>query len=266
MSYEKVVCGTVITPEGPISGGWIAIDGETIRAIGSGKPPQASQVHDFGQSWIVPGGIDAQTHAGSYLGLPGLEPASRAAVCGGITTMIEMPFDNPIPLSTMELFHAKVQAVKDLSYCDVALYGTCAPQQDTAEMYNLAKAGVCAFKISVCESHPVRFPRIPADQQLAKLQACAELGLPLGIHNEDQEIVRSHTQRMRATGQESLQVHSESRPEAAELAATALFLELAAGAEPRPISFTFRRRAGLNCSRATGRAAIKPRARSAFTT
>jgi allantoinase len=95
-------------------------------------------------------------------------------------------------------------------------------------MYKLAAAGVCAFKISVCESHPVRFPRIPADQQFAMLQACAELGLPLGIHNEDQEIVRYNTQRMRATGKESLQVHSASRPEAAELAATALFLELAA--------------------------------------
>jgi allantoinase len=230
MSYEKIVRGTVITPQGSLPGGWIAIDGETIREIGTGKPPEASQVHDFGQSWIVPGGIDAQTHAGSYWGLAGLEPTSRAAVCGGVTTMVEMPFDNPIPLSTMELFHTKVDAVEKLSYCDVALYGTCAPHQDTDEMYKLAEAGVCAFKISVCESHPVRFPRIPADQQLAMLQACAELGLPLGIHNEDQEIVRYNTQRMRATGKESLQVHSASRPEAAELAATALFLELAAGA------------------------------------
>ncbi|WP_213775167.1 dihydroorotase family protein [Bradyrhizobium sp. dw_78] len=228
MSYEKVVRGTVVTPEASIPGGWIAIDGETIREIGEGKPPAALEVHDFGQSWIVPGGIDAQTHAGSYWGLAGLEPTSRAAVCGGITTMVEMPFDNPIPLSTMELFHAKVKAIENLSYCDVALYGTCAPHQDTDEMYRLAEAGVCAFKISVCESHPVRFPRIPADQQLAMLQACAELGLPLGIHNEDQEIVRYNTQRMRETGKEGLAVHSACRPEAAELAATALFLELAA--------------------------------------
>jgi allantoinase len=228
MSYEKIVRGTVVTPQASIPGGWIAIDGETIREIGEGKPPAASQVHDFGQSWIVPGGIDAQTHAGSYWGLAGLEPTSRAAVCGGITTMVEMPFDNPTPLSSMELFQAKVQAVENLSYCDVALYGTLAPHQSTDEMYKLAAAGVCAFKISVCESHPVRFPRIPADQQFAMLQACAELALPLGIHNEDQEIVRYNTQRMRATGKESLEVHSASRPEAAELAATALFLELAA--------------------------------------
>ena len=112
MSYEKIVRGTVVTPQASIPGGWIAIDGETIREIGEGKPPAAPQVHDFGQSWIVPGGIDAQTHAGSYWGLAGLEPTSRAAICGGITTMVEMPFDNPTPLSSMELFQAKVQAVE----------------------------------------------------------------------------------------------------------------------------------------------------------
>src|SRR3984885_11079976 len=230
MIYDRVLLGSIVTPEATIRDGWIAIAGEKIVSLGAGEPPPARVTHDFGQSWIIPGGIDAQTHSTSYLGLAGLEPTSRAAVCGGITTMVEMPFDTPTPLSSVELLEAKVKAVETLSHCDVALYGTLAPNQTTEQMYKLADAGVCAFKISVCESHPVRFPRIPADQQLAMLQACAELGLPLGIHNEDQEIVRYNTQRMRATGKESLQVHSASRPEAAELAATALFLELAAGA------------------------------------
>jgi allantoinase len=230
MTYDRVLQGTIVTPEATIADGWIAIGGEKVAGIGAGDPPSAKVTHDYKGCWIVPGGIDAQTHAGSYWGVAGLEPTSRAAVCGGITTMIEMPFDNPTPLSSIELLQAKVEAIETLSYCDVALYGTLAPNQTTEQMYKLADAGVCAFKISVCESHPVRFPRIPADQQLAMLQACAELGLPLGIHNEDQEIVRYNTQRMRATGRNSLDVHSASRPEAAELAATALFLELAAGA------------------------------------
>ncbi|WP_158810969.1 dihydroorotase family protein [Beijerinckia sp. L45] len=228
MTYDMVLRGAVVTPDTTHLGGWIAVRGETIAAIGTGDAPAAKVVHDFGDAWILPGGIDAQTHAGSYLGLPGLEPTSRAAICGGVTTMIEMPFDHPTPLSTLALFDAKVAAVESLSYCDVALYGTLAPHQATDAMYDLAEAGVCAFKISVCESHPTRFPRIPAEQQLAMLQVAAELGLPLGIHNEDQEIVRFNTERMRATGESSLKVHSSCRPEAAELAATALFLELAA--------------------------------------
>ena len=230
MIYDKVLHGEIVTPETIIHDGWIAVADEKIASIGAGEAPAAHATHDYRGCWIVPGGIDAQTHAGSYWGLPGLEPTSRAAACGGITTMVEMPFDSPAPLSSIELLDAKVKAIETLSYCDVALYGTLAPHQATDQMYKLADAGVCAFKISVCESHPVRFPRIPADQQLAMLQVCAELGLPLGIHNEDQEIVRFNTQRMRETGRNTLDIHSASRPEAAELAATALFLELAAGA------------------------------------
>ncbi|RVA15847.1 dihydroorotase, partial [Mesorhizobium sp. M7D.F.Ca.US.004.03.1.1] len=190
MSYDRAIRGNIVTPEGVMIDGWLAVSGDTIQALGQGAPPDAVRTHDFSGCWVVPGGIDAQTHAGSYWGLAGLEPTSRAAACGGITTMVEMPFDNPTPLSTMELFRAKVQAVESLSYCDVALYGTLAPGQPTDVMHDLSEAGVCAFKISVCESHPVRFPRIPAEQQHAMLQVAAELGLPVGIHNEDQEIVR----------------------------------------------------------------------------
>ena len=228
MTHDLVLIGTIVTPHAALARGWIAVDGETITALGADAPPDARSVHDYGDAWILPGGIDAQTHAGSYRGLPGLEPTSRAAVCGGITTMVEMPFDHPTPLNSMDLFAAKVAAIRTLSYSDVALYGTLAPHQPTDVMAPLAEAGVCGFKISVCESHPTRFPRIPADQQFAMLQEAARLGLPVGIHNEDQEIVRDATARVRAAGTATLKDHSDCRPVAAELAATALFLELAA--------------------------------------
>ena len=230
MQAELILTGHIVTPTAIIRDGWLAIRGERIAAIGSGTPPPAPHHVDTGGSWIMPGGIDAQTHAGSYRGLPGLEPTSRAAICGGITTMVEMPFDHPTPLNGMDLFAAKVAAVESLSYCDVALYGTLAPHQPTDVMAALADAGICAFKISVCESHPTRFPRIPADQQFAMLQEAARLDLPVGIHNEDQEIVRDATQGIRDAGGATVKDHSACRPVAAELAATALFLELAATA------------------------------------
>lgn len=230
MMFDRVVQGRVVTPAEVIPNGYVAIAGERITAIGQGEPPPAAVVQDFGDWLIVPGGIDAQVHAGSYWGLPGLEPTTRAAACGGITTAVDMPFDHPDPLNTMERVMAKIEAVERLAFCDVALYGTVAPGGDPAVMTDMAAAGLCAFKISVCESHPVRFPRIPADQQWAMLQKAAALGLPLGIHNEDQEIVRAATTRVRATEQPSLLAHDRCRPEAAERAATALFLELAAEA------------------------------------
>jgi allantoinase len=229
MMFDSLVTGTVVTPGDVITDGWVAIDGGRISAIGTGLRPAARRLHDGQGAWILPGGIDAQTHAGSYWGLDGIRPTSRAAVAGGVTTMVDMPFDTPAPLTTLALLQAKRDAIERDAVCDIALYGTVAPGQDTSAMAPLAAAGVCAFKISVCESHPTRFPRIPSDQQLEILRQAAVLGLPVGLHNEDQEIVRASTARVRSEGlgRNPLLSHDACRPEAAELAATALFTELA---------------------------------------
>lgn len=88
--------------------------------------------------------------------------------------------------------------------------------------------GFCAFKIPAFESHPGRFPRIPADQVLDLLEASAGLDLPVDLHNEDQEVVRARVARFAAAGRTAIEHHAPSRPTAAERAATATFLELGA--------------------------------------
>ncbi|MCP4381873.1 MAG: amidohydrolase family protein, partial [Hyphomicrobiales bacterium] len=73
-----------------------------------------------------------------------------------------------------------------------------------------------------------RFPRIPADRALALMEALAATNLPLGLHNEDQEIVAAATAACRAAGMNDIAAHSAARPVAAELSATTHFLELGA--------------------------------------
>ncbi|SEQ21708.1 allantoinase [Faunimonas pinastri] len=225
-SYDRIVRGTLVLPDRLLEQGWVAVSDGRIAAIGEGPLPAAKAVDDHGSSLVFPGFVDGQTHATSYKGLPGFADTSQAALAGGITTMVDMPYDNPDPLNTMERLEAKIAAVEAHSYCDVALYATIAPGQGTANMAPLAKAGVCAFKISAIESHPVRFPRLPADDTLAILEASVETGLPVGLHNEDQEIVRAAIAALKKAGRTTPEYHLPSRPLAAEMAATANFLEL----------------------------------------
>lgn len=243
MTVDLIVRGRIVTPEGVLDNGWVGVSGETIVAVGQSDAPEAREHFDAGESFVLPGIVDGQTHAGSYGGLPGLGSTTRSAIAGGVTTIVDMPYDNPHPLNDRQRLEEKVEAIGVHAHADVALYGTVLPGQDLGAVGDLIDGGVVAFKISAFESSPTRFPRIGADQTLDLLERLAGTNLPLGLHNEDQEIVRSRISRAREAGQNGIEAHSESRPVAAEHAATAQFLELgaAAGAHAHPVHLTTER-------------------------
>jgi allantoinase len=224
--YDLVLLGTLVLPERNLPNGWIAVLDGKIAEIGDGEPPSAKAVHDAGRDFILPGAIDGQTHATSYGGLPGLASTTRSAVAGGVTTIVDMPYDNPDPLNTMERLQAKIEAIETHSIADVALYATVAPGQGTGALADLASAGIVAIKISSMENHPVRFPRISSNDTLDILTAAASLKLPVGLHNEDQEIVLASAAALKAKGLVTPEWHAPSRPISAELAATANFMAL----------------------------------------
>jgi allantoinase len=227
--YDRIVAGRVVTPAGIVDDGWVAVSGEAVAALGAGSRPAAASVDDYGAAYILPGLIDGQTHAGSQIGFPGLQPITMAGVAGGVTTIVDMPYDEPDPLTTRAILDAKVAAIAEYAVCDVALYGTVPTAPDRADIAALVEGGVCAFKISSFEAHPTRFPRIGNAATLMLLEKLAGSGLPVGLHNEDQEIVRSTIARLRAEGRAGPEFHGPSRPEVAELTATANFFEVGAG-------------------------------------
>ena len=227
---DLVILGRVVTPGSVLENGWVAVSQGRIAAVGDGLAPVADETYDAGRAYVMPGVVDGQTHAGSYLGLAGIGPTTRSAIAGGVTTIVDMPYDSPEPLSTSAHLAAKVDAIARHAHANVALYATVMPGQSLDDVEALTQGGVVAFKISAFESSPTRFPRIDAALTLDLLEALAATDLPVGLHNEDQEIVRSRVERMRAAGRNGIAVHSQSRPPAAELASTAHFLELAAAA------------------------------------
>lgn len=230
MTLDLTVRGTLVLPEGPLEKAWIGIKDGKIVAIGTGESPASTNSFDAGDDLVIPGVIDGQTHATSYGGLPGIRSTTRSAVAGGVTTIVDMPYDNPAPLNSIARLEDKVAAIREHAHANVALYGTIMPDQSTSEIEPLIEKGVVAFKISTFESSPTRFPRIATNQILETFGALAETVIPLGVHNEDQEIVRARIAAAKAAGRDGIEAHSDSRPPAAELAATAQFLELGASA------------------------------------
>lgn len=236
---DLVLRGDIVIPERVLRDGWIAVRDGRILAVGCADQPapDAARTVDHSGRLILPGVVDGQTHATSARGLPGIESTTRSAIAGGVTTLVDMPYDNPLPLDRIERFQAKADAIAAHSHADMALYATVTSETRTRHVDELVRVGVCAFKVSSFESSSTRFPRIGADVMLELFTVLKDSGLPLGLHNEDQEIVLHGIAAEQAAGREGIAAHAASRPIAAELAATAQFLALAqaTGAHAHPV-------------------------------
>ncbi len=224
--FDSVVCGTIVTATDIIPGGYVAIRGETIAAIGQGAPPPATETIDYGASFIMPGLVDGHMHTASSIGWPGIEGATRSAAAGGVTTCVDMPYDVPHSVTDADLLAEKIGWVNRTAHVDMALYGTIRKTGGVEAIAGLAAGGVSAFKLSTYEYDAVRFPRIDHPTMLAAFAEIAKTGLPVSVHNEDQELVERLTADARAAGQTHAIMHARTRPPLAETMADLEIFEM----------------------------------------
>jgi allantoinase len=184
-------------------------------------------VLDFGEALVLPGAVDVHVHTRSARE-EGIERCTRAAAAGGVTTIVDMPYDADGPIQTPEAFAAKVADVEREAHVDVALWATVPPRGPIEHVAALVEAGAAAFKLSTFETHPERFPRIPDGQLLWAFQKIAAAGGLAGVHAENDDIVRAGIEAERAAGNHRDPLaHARSRPEIAEHEAVARCLEFA---------------------------------------
>src|SRR5690606_33062617 len=109
--FDLVLRGNIVTSDSILEDGYVAVSGEKIAAVGQGTPPAAREIQDFSGHWIIPGVIDGQVHSGSQADQEGIGMCSRAAAAGGVTVMVDMPYDDPRPVTDSTLFNQKVDVV-----------------------------------------------------------------------------------------------------------------------------------------------------------
>src|SRR5690242_21770850 len=97
--FDRVIIGDIVTCDTIIPGGYVAVRGEAIAAIGEGVSPTAHETVDHSGRLILPGLVDGHMHTSSSTGWPGIETASKCAAAGGVTTCCDMPYDVPVPVT-----------------------------------------------------------------------------------------------------------------------------------------------------------------------
>jgi len=226
--FDLVVGGRIVVPEDVIEGGYVAVRGGRIAAVGvaeHGLPP-ARRTVEAGHAYVLPGIVDTHVHTRSEPA-EGITRCTQSAVAGGVTTIIDMPYDSPAAVPDLETFRRKVEDVRAQAVGDVALYATIRKEGGLGEIQPLAAAGACAFKVATYEAHPVRFPRIPDGELLEAFHRIAGTGLPVAVHCENQDIADRGVSEARAAGRTDPLAHCRSRPPVAETEAVNRALELA---------------------------------------
>src|SRR3989442_1936214 len=119
--------GQVVTPQGV--GAWdVGIEGERIAAVGAPGtlPRDAGRVVDATGKLVIPGGIDPHVH--THWPIPALggglmtsappEQVSRAAICGGTTTLVDFAGLEPGPTITRAIDQKQAGLSQGLTdYC-----------------------------------------------------------------------------------------------------------------------------------------------------
>lgn len=224
--FDRVIQGDVVLPDRVLADGYIAVRGETIAALGTGTPPPAGDLHDHHGRLLFPGLVDGHMHTSSAIGWPGIEGATRSAAAGGVTTCVDMPYDVPQAVTSAQVLAEKIAVLERIAHVDLALYGTIRKTGGIEEIAGLAAAGISAFKVSTYEYDAVRFPRIDHPTMVAAFREIAKTGLPVAVHNEDQELVERLTEEARAAGNTGPIWHCRTRPPLAETMADLEIFEI----------------------------------------
>jgi allantoinase len=224
---DKVFKGKVVLPDQVIENGWVLVSDGRVVQTGQGTAP-AGESHGGADYLVLPGAIDGQVHSRSQKNQEEFIWSTRSAAAGGVTTIVDMPYDDGDLIATPERFTRKVESAGKEARVDFALYATAHPADGTKHIDGLVEAGAAGFKFSTFGTHPERFPRITPQMLYECFSAIARHGLIAGIHNENDEMVRYYIDQVEKSGRTDYLTHSMSRPPVTETLAMAEVYEIGA--------------------------------------
>lgn len=143
------------------------------------------RLYDAGDKLLLAGVIDPHVHINEpgRTDWEGFDTATKAALAGGITTVVDMPL-NSLPVTTsVEAFKLKLEATKGQLHTNCGFWGGIIPGNEH-EIEGLAKAGVLGFKAFLTHSGIDEFPNVTETDLRKAMPLIAGLGLPLLVHCE----------------------------------------------------------------------------------
>ncbi|MEI9912381.1 MAG: amidohydrolase family protein [Bacteroidota bacterium] len=126
MPDAAIISDRVITPAGTVKGAVLIKDGK-IADIVSKLPEGDFPVTDVGDKILMPGVIDPHVHINEpgRTDWEGFDTATKAAIAGGITTLVDMPLNSSPVTTTAKALDEKIKATVGQLHTNCGFWGRC---------------------------------------------------------------------------------------------------------------------------------------------
>jgi len=175
----------------------IAINEEKIFKIGKeANMPRAQTKIDLRNLLVLPGLIDAHVHlrdeGKAYK--EDFYSGTAAAAAGGITTVLDMPNNDPVTMSA-ETLRNRMEMAQGKILVDVGFYSEFPKNLEAIK--EIVREGVVAFKLFMAE----QVGGLNIDDDGALLEAFKAVGLkvPIAVHAEDKKLLKETQGELRRT-------------------------------------------------------------------
>ena len=211
----------------------LAVEGSKITAIAPEIPiSPGDQIVDASGCLVFPGFIDPHTHLemdnGVTVTADDFPSGTLAALCGGTTTVIDFATqDRGMGLGqALDLWRKKAEG---RSSCNYAFHMAITDWNETTrrELRDMAAAGVTSLKVYLAYDAL----RIDDGQLLDILGECRSLGLQIGCHCENGDVVSLLQKRELSKGNRGPAAHPLSRPPEVEAEAISRYCYIASLAD-----------------------------------
>lgn len=222
--------GTVITAGETFPADIAIKDGKIAQVASSIPEGQSLTVIDASNRLVLPGALDAHVHlqlpVGKTISADTYESGTRAAACGGVTTV----FDFAIQQKGQGLIAAVEQRRKLCSpqaCIDYAFHTviTDVTPATLAEIRGSIEYGVPSFKLYMVYKSAGLM--VNDEEIVAVLKKAKETGALVAVHAEDNAAIEQRTKELLSAGKTGAWYHYESRPEDLEAEADCHVIKLA---------------------------------------
>ena len=211
--------GTIVTESESYKADILVEDGK-ICAIGTNFNEDGAKVVDASDKLVLPGAIDAHTHLampfGGTVSADGYLAGTRAAACGGVTTVFDYPMQRK-GSGIIETVEARKEMCDAEACVDYAFHCCITDLNDGAildEFKDAVDYGVTSFK---CFMVYKKEGMMVDDGTLVKvLLKAKEAGAITNIHAENPDVIDLNIEKFLKEGKTSAWYHYLSRPEFVE--------------------------------------------------